>query len=364
MDRGDLERAGLYDPAAPGADGRLALLTYLAEQGASLERMRRAAVERNLPSLALDLVLERGRFTLAELASTVDLPAADVADVCRLLGIDVDPPDARCFDDDDVRLFQLLRADGLVLPGTVVEEVLRSLATSMSTLAGTAVSAFVGTVEDGLAAGDELRWAQVTAASGTLGLELAASLRPLFRHHLRGAVQRQRTAMAVGIDRQVSRLGVGFVDLVGYTAATAAMSPADLIAFTGAFHRRTYDVVTRAGGRVVKHIGDEIMFSALDVTGLCEIGLALVEAFADHDTLPRGGIAFGDLVARYGDLYGAIVNLASRLADIAVPGELLAPADLAELAVDAPVCFEPAGRRVLKGFEEPVAVASVVRPPA
>jgi class 3 adenylate cyclase len=68
-------------------------------------------------------------------------------------------------------------------------------------------------------------------------------------------------------------------------------------------------------------------------------------------------------VARYGDLYGTTVNLASRLADIAVPGELLAAADIVEWAGNSPdgasLSFEPAGRRLLKGFVEPVAVTSV-----
>jgi adenylate cyclase len=70
------------------------------------------------------------------------------------------------------------------------------------------------------------------------------------------------------------------------------------------------------------------------------------------------------MVARYGDLYGPTVNLASRLADIAVPGELLAGADIATAVAAAPdggvgLRFEPAGRRLLKGFDEPLVVTSV-----
>lgn len=56
------------------------------------------------------------------------------------------------------------------------------------------------------------------------------------------------------------------------------MDSAELLAFMRQFHSRTYDVVTRCGGRVVKHIGDEIMFSSGDLAGGCEIALALIEA--------------------------------------------------------------------------------------
>jgi adenylate cyclase len=168
--------------------------------------------------------------------------------------------------------------------------------------------------------------------------------------------------MGSSTDRQLSYLAVGFVDLVGYTSTTSSMAAADLVAFTGRFRGRTYDVVTGLGGRVVKHIGDEIMFSALEAGRACEIGLGLIDAFGDAGALPRGGVAHGPVVARHGDLYGPTVNLAARLADIAVPGELLAPAAVRSAIEDAPDLHAvPAGRRALKGFAEPVEVVAVER---
>ncbi len=165
--------------------------------------------------------------------------------------------------------------------------------------------------------------------------------------------------MAEVSDRLDSRLTVGFVDLVGFTAATASMDSAELLAFIRAFHSRTYDVVTCAGGRVVKHIGDEIMFTAADPAAGCEIALALIDAFGETGSLPRGGLSHGTLISRHGDYYGTRVNLAARLVDIAVPGEVLADASVAELLPEGRFDVEPAGRRVLKGFAEPVAVISV-----
>ncbi len=361
VDDGALQRAGLYDPDAPDAEARLALLRYVAEAGASVERMVEADLDGNLASLSLDLVLERGDLTARQLAGQVGMPLDDLVDVYRLLGVPVTDLDAPCFETAEVDLVSRLRLGEAALP--IAEEVNRAIASAMSLLATTAVSAFVGTVEDDLeAAGDPVRRAEITSATGELALDLSSRLRPLFRHHLRLAVTRQRAAMGAGVDRRSSHLGVGFVDLVGFTSTTAGMSSAELVDFTGAFHRRAHDVVTRGGGQVVKHIGDEIMFSAVDPARACRIGLALIDAF-DVETRPRGGLAFGPMVARYGDLYGTTVNLASRLADIAVPGELLAAADVVDPATAAPdgagLCFEPAGRRMLKGFDRPVAVTSV-----
>jgi class 3 adenylate cyclase len=69
-------------------------------------------------------------------------------------------------------------------------------------------------------------------------------------------------------------------------------------------------------------------------------------------------LAYGNVVLRGGDYYGSVVNLASRLVDEAVPLELLVTDELAEAA--AACTFEPAGRRMIKGFDEPIAVRSML----
>jgi adenylate cyclase len=357
------EAAGLWDPAAPDAEDRLAMLEFLAERGATLERMVAAETETNLVSLGLDLVLEGGSLTAEDLAARLGVSVEELVNLYRLLGVDVADTSARWFEHDEVEFIGMLQAALRTFDDDTAEEILRVLAASLASLAAASISAFVGSVEGELeAAGDQLRRAEVTQGVGELGLELAAGLRPLFRHHLRDAVVLQRRAMGSSTDRQLSYLAVGFVDLVGYTSTTSSMAAADLVAFTGRFRGRTYDVVTSLGGRVVKHIGDEIMYSAIEAEQACRIGLALIDAFAEHDTRPRGGVAHGQVVARHGDLYGLTVNLAARLADIAVPGELLAPAAVRSAIEDAPDLHAvPAGRRALKGFADPVEVVAVER---
>src|SRR6185369_5504341 len=109
------------------------------------------------------------------------------------------------------------------------------------------------------------------------------------------------------------------------------------------------DVVTSRGCRLVKLIGDEVMFVTLDAAAACDAALALLDEFAAHATVtPRGALAAGDLLVRGGDYYGPIVNLASRVAELAVPRELLVTAAVADEVRSDVLRFEPAGKRMLK----------------
>ena len=73
---------------------------------------------------------------------------------------------------------------------------------------------------------------------------------------------------------------------------------------------------------------------------------------------PRGGVAFGEVITRHGDYYGTVVNLASRLAELAIPREVLVDGATAASA-GGTLAFRPAGRRLLKGFEDATEVFSL-----
>jgi len=183
----------------------------------------------------------------------------------------------------------------------------------------------------------------------------------LLREHLHEAIRRSDAARGPERSPNTVRMAVGFVDLVGFTAISERLSAHELAALVRDFEARAHDLVTANAGRVVKLIGDEVMFVALDARAACKIALALVETFRDDAprVTPRGGLAIGPLLARGGDYYGPIVNLASRIAELAVPFEVLVtPACAAEAHG---YHFEPAGRRMLKGFTDPVQLLSAGR---
>jgi adenylate cyclase len=111
------------------------------------------------------------------------------------------------------------------------------------------------------------------------------------------------------------------------------------------------------GGRVIKNIGDEVLFVADDVAAAAEVALLLTERGADpDDDFPgvRAGLAHGEVVARLGDVLGPTVNIASRLTSVARPGTVLVDDGAHErLSTDdaAPYAFRRLRRTSVKGYE-------------
>jgi len=91
-----------------------------------------------------------------------------------------------------------------------------------------------------------------------------------------------------------------------------------------------HDTVVAAGGRIVKTIGDEVMFVTDTVGTAAWIAVQLSERSLGDDLLPetRAGIAAGHLVAREGDYFGPVVNLAARLTELARPGTVLGSSEI------------------------------------
>jgi adenylate cyclase len=157
------------------------------------------------------------------------------------------------------------------------------------------------------------------------------------------------------------------VDLVGFTPLSQRLGATELSTVVDGFESAAADTVELNGGRVVKLIGDEVMFVALEPAAACGIALALVERFGGSElgVTPRGGVAVGEVLMRGGDYYGPIVNVASRIAELAVPSEILVTGGVHDVVPDRTpkhdLQFVPAGRRMLKGFTDPVDLFAVTR---
>jgi adenylate cyclase len=150
----------------------------------------------------------------------------------------------------------------------------------------------------------------------------------VWRRHLAAAATRALN----NPDEVVARtMVVGFADLVGYTSLTRHVDEEELARVVGGFESVASDVVAEQGGRVVKTVGDEVMFSADSAAVGAEIVLRILEAVEANPDLPglRVGVAYGTVLARLGDLYGEPVNIAARLTSIAVPGSVLVDRDMA-----------------------------------
>jgi adenylate cyclase len=118
---------------------------------------------------------------------------------------------------------------------------------------------------------------------------------------------------------------VGFADMVGFTTLSQQLSEEELAAVVARFEEVAHDTVTAGAGRVVKMIGDEAMFVAESALGAARIGLALAEAYAGDELLSdvRVALAVGPVLVQDGDFYGPVVNLASRVVNMAAPGSVI-----------------------------------------
>ena len=125
---------------------------------------------------------------------------------------------------------------------------------------------------------------------------------------------------------------VGFADIVGYTSQSRRLTGTELEELVEHFEAVALAVVTDHEGRIIKTIGDEILFVADDAEQAARIALALVEASDSDEAFPRirVGMAYGPVLERLGDVYGSVVNLASRLTTVARPGRVLIDRELRE----------------------------------
>jgi class 3 adenylate cyclase len=167
--------------------------------------------------------------------------------------------------------------------------------------------------------------------------------------------------------RQVVRKAPGlatvlFTDLVGHTAMMSRLGDDRGREVLREHERITREVLAAHGGTEVKTMGDGFMASFGSVTKAVECAIALQRAFADREGEPlsvRVGLNAGEPIEEDGDLFGATVILASRIAAKADGGEILVADTVRGLCSGKGFLFADRGDFVAKGIEEPVRVYEV-----
>nr|WP_202542655.1 adenylate/guanylate cyclase domain-containing protein [Streptomyces sp. SID2563] len=278
--------------------------------------------------------------------------------VWRALGFPAVDDDARVFTDADV---EALRAgERLIAAGLITEHsealMARALGHHLSRLADWQVDTlrdWMGQAGD-TAPGREALLAHMAA----LLPEIERLQRYVWRRHLVAhaghlpAEEREDGSVA-GDGAHVRERAVGFTDMVGYTRMTRGLDGAELVGVLDRFETMTGDVVAEGRGQVVKTIGDEVLFvceSAADAAG---IGLELSARAQADPKLPqvRTGLAHGPVIGRFGDVYGAAVNIAARLTAVARPASVLVNTALAgELAGMAAYALRPLRPVSVRGY--------------
>jgi adenylate cyclase len=172
----------------------------------------------------------------------------------------------------------------------------------------------------------------LAAASDTDIVEtLETTLLYVWRRHLLAALGRR-----LNVDEEGGDEVIGFVDLSGFSRVSKKATSTQIAAIIETFETVAFDVISAHEGRVVKLIGDEVMFLTRTVDDAVAIGLELVTRLAPDPIMPgvHCGIAAGPTVTVGGDVFGPTVNLAARLTDVARSGTIAMPAELLDELTD------------------------------
>jgi len=358
----DFEAEGFYEGLEGEARAeREELLGWLSESGYSDEALRRA---HRLGLLAF-LPAERevggeAKYTLEEVAREAGVDAGLLAKLRRANGLPPWEPDARELTDVDLEGARIARRfddlglseDQMVSTTRVLG---RGLARSAEAMRAMMLEVVLepGTTERQLA---ERYGAGVHAVMPMVGPMVLQML----SQHLRNMVQTEvagATERATGRPPGARDMSIAFADLVGFTRLGEEIAPEDL----GRIAERLEEVageVVSAPVRIVKTIGDAVMFAAPEPGPLVQTALALVEQSDRHaaeQEFPqvRVGVAHGPAVVRGGDVFGRAVNLASRVTSIARAGSVLATRDVRDAAREE-FQWSSARARRIKGLPEPV----------
>ncbi|MFB4282616.1 adenylate/guanylate cyclase domain-containing protein [Nonomuraea sp. MTCD27] len=267
------------------------------------------------------------RFTRSEVAAKSGVPQELAERIWRALGFAQRADDAVAFTEADVDALRRVRSmlDSGLLDEQTVIRMARALGQTTARLAQWQAEIMIGTLLPDEPSADDL--ATVLDTAQGLMPDFEHVLTHVWRAQLAAAGTRLLAIADVNDELVPTRvpMAVGFADLVSFTRRSRELDEKELARLVEGFESRASDVVASHGARLVKTLGDEVLFTAPTREGAAAVALDLVGA----DEL-RIGMAYGPVVSSMGDVFGTTVNLAARLTAIARPGTILVDAELAE----------------------------------
>ncbi|GAB3280148.1 adenylate/guanylate cyclase domain-containing protein [Parasphingorhabdus pacifica] len=267
------------------------------------------------------------RYRKADVAAAVGVDVARAERLWQAMGFAHVEEDAVVFTDADVEalrmLVQLVSAE--VITPEVETAVARSLAQAMSRLAEWEIGIFKSVLGERFA--EDLETTTQFAQAIMPVMERLQGY--VWRRHLAATASRELTERDAKAD--LHKQVIGFADIVGYTRLIRDFNEMELARLIDEFEELATGVVAENHGRIIKTVGDEVLFVADDALAAAEIALTLNEKIDSASRLPplRIGLAQGTVLARFGDVYGSTVNIASRLTSVARPASVLVDRELA-----------------------------------
>lgn len=307
---------------------------FLRSLGVSKEEIAEAEAQGpdGLRLLLLDLVLlqQVSRYTQDDVANMAGVPPEVTRRFWIAMGFVEPASDERIFNDADVEALRTARdliEQQITHPLLALQQT-RLIGLSMARVAESAVAAWEERRVMPLRGEEDPNDLDVDEEIITATQKLLESNEKfivyIWRRHLAAAAKRGAAAQMTTTD-EIPLRGIGFADLVGFTRIAQDLDDPELAELVDWFETSAHETITSLGGRLVKMIGDEVMFAADRPETVAEIGLTIAERHDEDERLPpvRVGLAWGPVLAREGDYYGPMVNLANRLVKAARPGTVL-----------------------------------------
>lgn len=342
-----------------------AVRALLRARGVSDAEIAAAIEEDRLDLLAIDRLLMRKppHLTPKQIAEAAGVEGEEAGRLWRALGFPEVSDEDPFFSEEDLAALCLVHGFvslGIAPLDTTVQ-LTRVMGLSMARLA----EAVVAATAEGAVGADQIAPSEPGQEDHILIAERIAFASELvlpgmeqliiygWRRHIQAASRRHATMRR---DRASDPAGpgaltIGFADMVGFTALSQQLAAPELAQVVDRFELLAHETVIGNGGRVVKMIGDEVMYVSDQAAEGVEIALALVEAYADDDLLSdvRVGLASGHVLSREGDYFGTPVNRASRLVNIADAGMVIVGKEVHDAIAGMPdVVSVRLGSRFLK----------------
>lgn len=350
-----------------GAASQARVVARMRDRGHSLEELRKAAAEGRLAvGLAEDVFADDSeQMTVKEAAERTGVDEAFVERLLDLLGTPVG--ENRTLSEEDRKaIARLASVAEAGLPLEAVLQLVRIYAQSVRRIADAEVRLvhlFVHEpmIREGKSATD------ISEELSDLAANTAPTAVPLFKYlhqrYLRyfmeqDVVGHMEEEAATGSDIGEVKVAICFIDLTGFTQFTEEEGDVEALLVIESFTEAVRATLP-ARAEVIKSIGDEVMVVSPDPASLAEWAVGFISFFSDRPK-PRAGVHYAGAVFRDGDYFGSQVNLAHRVVNRALGGEVLVTDRVAETLEDnSEVELEPIGEVPLKGFPVPTPLFSV-----
>lgn len=337
MDLEAFRAAGLHDPTLPGADERRRLLEFLAAEGCTVEEMQVAHARGRLFALAGDRRIRPlvGLRTLREAADKLGVEPAFLSRTWRTFGLPDQGVDAALLTDEDIEALQTFIDVRAFLGDDTAFGVARVVGAAIARITEAESSAMrsgMKVIDIGVS-GDEVVTARAYSAVTQLVPRIGQMLDAMHRQHLEATRVHFEDIDREVEDRAAFRCGVGFADLSGFTRLAQQLALGELSQVLSVFEETATDTVHAKHGRIVKFLGDAVMWVSAHPDELVQIACDLAHhpRAAAAGIEVRSGVAYGRVLAQDGDYFGIPVNLASRLTTVAKPGQVLGSGDLIDV---------------------------------